>query len=158
MARKFIFAAALAVFFVGGITTGAGGSPTSVSRICFTVTRTVTEAATSTVTTVSTVISTVTRTVTVTSQGTTSAATTTEPPTTTGTSTVPSGSPMFGIAAGADMQNWSAGTVSRALDDSGAPTPEDARPPRAEPGQVGADPVVGIRRVGEFDPLAGEVE
>ena len=120
MARKFIFAAALAVLFFGGITTGAGGSPTSVSRICFTVTRTVTEAATSTVTTVSTVISTVTRTVTVTSQGTTSAATTTAPPTTTGTSPVPSGSPMFGIAAGADMQNWSAGTVGRALDDYGA--------------------------------------
>jgi hypothetical protein len=32
MVRKFMFAAALAVLFIGGISAGAGGSPTSISR------------------------------------------------------------------------------------------------------------------------------
>jgi hypothetical protein len=91
-----MFAAALAALFVGGISTGAGGSPTSISKICSTVTRTVTTATTSTVTTISTVISTVTQTVTATTPATTTApsqggTTTTTPttPTTTPTTTTP---------------------------------------------------------------------
>jgi hypothetical protein len=84
MARRFMFAAALAALFVGGISTGAGGSPTSISRICSTVTRTVTTTTTSTVTTISTVIATVTQTVTTASPATTTAGTTT-----TGTTTAP---------------------------------------------------------------------
>src|SRR5262249_8119861 len=63
MIRRLMFAAALAVLFVSGISTGAGGSPTLISRICSTVTRTITATTTSTVTTISTVISTVTQTV-----------------------------------------------------------------------------------------------
>jgi Glycosyl hydrolase family 26 len=81
MTRRLMFAAALAVLFVGGISTGAGGSPTSISRVCSSVTRTVT----STVTSISTVISTVMQTVTVTSSTTTTATTTTTPTTTTTT-------------------------------------------------------------------------
>src|SRR5262245_48797833 len=50
MIHKLMFAAALAVLFVGGISTGAGGAPTLISRICSTVTRTVTNTLTLTVT------------------------------------------------------------------------------------------------------------
>jgi hypothetical protein len=79
MIRRLMFAAALAALFVGGISTGAGGSPTLITRICSTVTRTVTVATTSTVTSISTVISTVTQTVT-TSQTLTTGTTTMTPP------------------------------------------------------------------------------
>ena len=38
------------------------------------------------------------------------------------------------------------------------PRREDAGPARAEPGQVGADQVLGVGRVGELDPFPGEVQ
>ena len=99
MIRRFMFAAALAVLFVGGISTGAGGSPTSISKICSTVTRTITTATTSTVTTISTVISTVTQTVTVTSSTTTTTATTT-PTTTTPSGGSPAPFSCYGVQPG----------------------------------------------------------
>jgi hypothetical protein len=51
-----------------------------------------------------------------------------------------------------------AAVVRTALDDAGAAAAEDARPGRRQPGQVGADDVVRIGRVGELDPLPGEVQ
>ena len=50
-----------------------------------------------------------------------------------------------------------AAVVRPALDDAGAAAAEDAGPGRGQPGQVGADQVVGVGRVGELQPLAGEV-
>src|SRR6476646_9874795 len=101
MTHRLMFAAALAVLFVGGISTGAGGSPTSISRVCSTVTRTVT----STVTTMSTVISTVMQTITVTSPTTPTTATTT--PITTPTTTQSNGPCTTTISSGlqAAIQN-----------------------------------------------------
>ena len=51
-----------------------------------------------------------------------------------------------------------AAVVRPTLDDAGAAAAEDAGPGRRQPGQVRADDVLGIGRVGELDPLAREVQ
>ncbi len=43
-------------------------------------------------------------------------------------------------------------------DDAVAAAAEDAGPAGEQPGQVGADQVLGVDRVDELDPLAGKVE
>ena len=68
------------------------------------------------------------------------------------------GDPRQVVVVGEEGAVAAAAVVRPSLDDAGAAAAEDAGPGRGQPGQVGADDVLRVGRVGELDPLAGEVE
>src|SRR4029453_12797080 len=62
------------------------------------------------------------------------------------------------VVVGEERAVTAAAVVRPTLDDTGAPPAEDSGPGRAEPGGVGPRDGVGVGRIGELDPLPGEVE
>jgi hypothetical protein len=62
------------------------------------------------------------------------------------------------VVVGEEGAVAAAAVVRPAGDDAGAAAAEDAGPGGRQPGEIGADDVLGIGRIGELEPFPGEVE
>src|SRR6185437_15912485 len=66
--------------------------------------------------------------------------------------------PALVVLVGEERAVTAAAVAGPARDDAVAAAAEDAGPARAQPGQVGADPLGVIGRIDEIDPFAREVQ